>query len=387
VPADQLDDWVARRMSMISQSIGAMEGTLGKDINPAWRKATSWALVYQNLRLLPLALFSSIVDPLGIVARGGSLNDAYDGFLRGMREVVRTWGDALRDQPKKRQQDQWERLADAIGAVDSQHWLDSLGEAYASEYLDDNARKINNKLFLANGMEAWNRAMRVQATKSAVLFIERHASLPEVDSQRWLAELGLTQSMLTLDANGRLVTDPHQLALPQDQARAAMAPIHYAINRWVEGAVLTPNAAQRPAWASDPHYAVFFHLKQFTYSFHQTILRRAVNEMKHGNLGPIGAFIWYVPVMIAADITKGLIQGGGSLPDYMKAYDVGDWVMHGVQRAGLLGVGQMGMDAQEDWASVLGPTVEQVSDAIQDPADRTLIRALPANAIYREALQ
>jgi uncharacterized protein YjbJ (UPF0337 family) len=386
--AEDKKAWVNRRMSMIRESIGAMEGTLGKDISPAWRKATSYAMVYQNLRLLPLALFSSIVDPLGIVARGGTMNDAYDGFLRGMREVVRGWRDAFADQPAKRQQDQWERLAESIGAVDSQHWLDSLGEAYASEYLDEGARRINNKIFMLNGMESWNRAMRVQATKSAVMFIERHASLPEADSKRWLEELGLTPLQVNFDANGRLITDPHQLAMmTPEAARQAVAPVHYAINRWVEGAILTPNAAQRPAWASDPHWAFMFHLKQFTYSFHQTILRRAVKEMEHGNLGPIAAFIWYVPVMIAADITKGLIQGGGELPSYMKAYDAGDWVMHGVQRAGLLGVGQMGVDANEDLFSILGPSIEQVTDAIQDPADKTLVRALPANALYREALQ
>jgi hypothetical protein len=101
-------------------------------------------------------------------------------------------------------------------------------------------------------------------------------------------------------------------------AEVEMERVHQAIRRWVQGAVLTPNAAQRPAWSSDPHYSMFFHLKQFSYSFHQTILKRAVKEMNYGNMAPMGAFMWYVPVMIASDITKGLLQGGGSLPSHMQ---------------------------------------------------------------------
>lgn len=112
------------------------------------------------------------------------------------------------------------------------------------------------------------------------------------------------------------------------------------------------------------------------YSFHQTILKRAVKEMNHGNLAPMGAFVWYIPTMIAADITKGLIQGGGELPAYMKGYDAGDWMMHGVQRAGLLGAGQIGVDAGQDMFSLAGPGVEQMIDAMRDPLSETTIKAL-----------
>ena len=171
------------------------------------------------------------------------------------------------------------------------------------------------------------------------------------------------------------------------QAEREIDAVHYAINRWVEGAILTPNAAQRPAWGSDPHYSMFFHLKQFSYSFHQTILKRAVKEMNHGNLAPMGAFVWYIPTMIAADITKGLIQGGGELPAYMKGYDAGDWVMHGVQRAGLLGAAQLGVDAQGDMFSLAGPGVEQAIDALREPIGQTILKAAPAHGLYAEAFR
>lgn len=383
--------WVARQMRDVANAVDAMEGTLGRDISDGWRKTNSWVTVYQNVRLLPMALFSSIVDPLGMLARGASMRDAYDGFLRGMSEVVKNWGEMITGEAKERKTDKWERLAMAVGSVDAAVFNHHVSDEYASVFMSAGAKKINDFMFKANGMEAWNRGMRVAATRAAALFILRHKSLPDAHSERWLAEIGLKPADIHVDADGNLVTNKHalaaQLGIDVMDAAKQVERVHYAINRWVQGAVLTPNAAQRPAWGSDPHYSMFFHLKQFSYSFHQTILKRAVKEMNHGNLAPMGAFAWYIPVMIASDITKGLIQGGGELPAHMKGMDLGDWVAHGAERAGLLGVGQMGVDAGQDIASIGGPAVEQIIDAFSDPLERTAIKAAPAHSLYAEAFK
>ena len=384
--------WVSRQYRDVAEAVGAMEGTLGKDVSPTVRKLNSWMTVYQNVRLLPLSLFASFVDPLGMVARGATMKEAYDAFLRGAKEVVTNWGDMFREEPKERQADQWEKLAEHVGAVDAALFAHHVSDEYSSVYMERGAKTINDTMFKLNGMEAWNRGMRVAGVKSAVAFIERHAGgADKIHSTRWLEELGLDPKNIPLDTEGKLITDKsvlmQQKGMGKSQAEREIDAVHYAINRWVEGAILTPNAAQRPAWGSDPHYSMFFHLKQFSYSFHQTILKRAVKEMNHGNLAPMGAFVWYIPTMIAADITKGLIQGGGELPAYMKGYDAGDWMMHGVQRAGLLGAGQIGVDAGEDMFSLAGPGVEQMIDAMRDPLSETTIKALPAHGIYAQALR
>lgn len=388
---DAETQWVARQMRDVANAVDAMEGTLGRDISDGWRKTNSWVTVYQNVRLLPMALFSSIVDPLGMMARGASMRDAYDGFLRGMSEVVKNWGEMITGETKERTIDKWERLAMAVGSVDAAVFNHHVSDEYASVFMSAGAKKINDFMFKANGMEAWNRGMRVAATRAAALFILRHKALPDVHSERWLTEIGLTPADVHVDASGELVANKHalaaQLGIDVVDAAKKVEKIHYAINRWVQGAVLTPNAAQRPAWGSDPHYSMFFHLKQFSYSFHQTILKRAVSEMNHGNLAPLGAFVWYIPVMIASDITKGLIQGGGELPSHMKGMDLGDWVAHGAERAGLLGLGQVGVDAGQDITSIGGPAVEQIIDAYSDPLERTMIKAAPAHGLYAEAFK
>lgn len=385
------DKWAERQMQQVQSALGAMEGTLGKDINATWRNASNWMTVYQNVRLLPMALFASVVDPLGMVARGATMKEAYDTFLRGMTEVVRDWGDLFRDQPKERQADQWEKLALAVGSVDAAMFSHHVSEEYSSDYMGKTPKRINDAFFKLNGMEAWNRGSRVGATRSAALFIQRHSKLPETHSARWLAELGLKPKDITLDDNGELITDKQTLmakkGISESQAEQEIDKLYYAIGRWVEGAIITPNAAQRPAWSSDPHWSMFFHLKQFTYSFHQTILKRAVKEMEYGNMAPIGSFLWYVPVMIASDLTKGLVQGGGELPSHMKGMDMGDWIMRGAERAGLLGVGQIGVDAGQDLFSLGGPAVEQIIDGFTDPLAKTTLNALPAHALYAEALK
>jgi hypothetical protein len=100
--AKEGQEWARRRMEQVHKAVGAVEGTLGSDIGSAWRNTTAWITVYQNLRLLPLTLFASVVDPLGMVARGGTMKQAYDTFLRGMKEVFANWGDMLRKEPKER---------------------------------------------------------------------------------------------------------------------------------------------------------------------------------------------------------------------------------------------------------------------------------------------
>lgn len=384
------DKWTERQVRDVRESVGAMEGTLGGDINGAWRATNSWMIVYQNIRLLPLSLFASFVDPMGMVARGAEFGEAFEAFKRGITEVGRQWRDVFKEDKSVRPTDHWERLAQYVGTVDAGIFEAQLADMYSSVYMSPKARAINETFFKLNGMEAWNRGMRVGATKAAVQFIQRHAKLPQADSARWLAELGLQKEDIVLGPDGNLLVAVGEIAaakgISKADARLIAGRVHSGINRWVTGAILTPNAAQRPAWSSDPHYSMFFHLKQFTYSFHQTILKRAATEAKMGNIAPLGALFWYAPIMIGSDIMKGMIQGGGELPAHMKGMDAAEWLLYGAERGGLMGLGQIGVDASGDLSSIAGPAVEQVIDALSDPLDQTAVRALPGNPLYREAL-
>jgi len=123
-----------------------------------------------------------------------------------------------------------------------------------------------------------------------------------------------------------------------------------------------------------------------------------MHEMKHGNYTPMMALGSYVPIMIAADTAKGLLQGGGDTPEWKKGWGVADYVGYGVQRAGLLGVGQFGLDVAGDLhrggtgvGALTGPAIEQLGDVLQTLGGKrsvggTVMDALPANQLYKEML-
>ncbi len=164
-----------------------------------------------------------------------------------------------------------------------------------------------------------------------------------------------------------------------------------AVNRWVDGAVLRPDATDKPIWMSDPHWALVAHLKQFVFSFQETILKRVTHEFDHGNYVPAMALSSYVPIMIASDLVKGLIQGGGEQPEWKSGWSLWDYFTNGVARAGLNGTGQFLDDAiGGNVGALTGPTAEQLWGAVQviggnAQFDRFALKSMPANALYREA--
>jgi hypothetical protein len=387
VPQKERDARVQETLKKIEipvRAIMAGEGTLGRDINPNLRKIMSGVMIYQNMRLMALSLFSSLVDPLGMLIRGGTLNDSWRGFVRGVREIFsQVRGKEVRDDMAA--------LAEQLGTVEAGTYLDALGQTYSSLFVQGKLHKINNKIFHWNGMEAWNRAMRIQATAAAVGFIKRHLSTPTDQSERYLKdELGLDPKL-----KDQFMKDG-ELDYMNEAVKAA-------IMRWVDGAILRPNAMQRPIVASDPHYALFYHLKQFAYSFHKTILRRAAIEAKHGNYAPsVALFTTYIPVTVAADAVKEMLVPGDD-PDWMKG-GLGDYFSHGFLRANLMGVPQLGYEAisnpfkdptrsVERAAGLFGPAVSQATGILLAPltekhtAVGEFINALPGAVIANRMMR
>lgn len=412
VPADKVDDWVRRRYEDESRAVGAMEGVLGKDISEGMRKLNSGLMAYQNVRLLPLAVFSSMLDPNNILVSGGKLDDMIYAYARGMKAVWRTWKDLATGTELTPERDRDALDAMAIGAIDNNVFLERKGDVSVSEYMTSATHRFNSKFFLTNGLTMWDRQMRVAATRAGMKFIERNLKGVDADSERKLQALGLPADKAVVDKDGHLVVDPRLLATQRAQelagagwekapparrkqwmlnqlpkARDDVKPVQEAVKRFVQRSVLSPNAAQRPAWASDPHYAALFHLKSFTYGFQETILTHAKEEAEAGNYRPGMQLLAGVPIMIAADIVKALITGGGSLPGYMANWGVADWVLHGIGRAGMSGVGEIGLNAWGDPSSLLGPTIDQVFDTVKDPGGKLAnLDMIPIARVFRPNL-
>lgn len=329
-------------LALAKRNIMAMEGTLGHDISEAWRKASAGAVVYENLRLLSMSLFSQFIDPLGVMVNGGTLSDAFNTFKRGIVGVVHGWKGT---QP----QDEMTALARRIGIIDSHHLLNSMGSLYSSLYLGKTARKLNDRLFRWNGVEMFTQQSRVGAMETGIELILRHLKQADQEqSKRFLDELGLKPEDKRL--------------MKGDELDYTSPEIQQALMRFVDRSIVRPNAAIRPAYGSDPRAQILFHMKGFTYAFHKVILEKIAHEAKHGNYDPaFTAVLAYVPVMIAADTVRGLLSTGGDEPDWKKKWTLGDYVTHGVERAGLLGIPQLALDTVR-WGptELTGPASEQI---------------------------
>lgn len=375
------------QLKLADNYLKGVDGTLGDSLNPHARRLMGNMIVYQNVRLLPLAVFSSIVDPVGVMVRGGDMKDAWNTFKRGMSEIPESFG-------RKASSDEGAKMAELVGVIDSAVMADTLGDMYTQGMVGGTAQKINTAFFKYNMMEGLNRSFRIGASEAAVRFMARHADgTSSTHSKRWINELGLQAGDVKAVPGGGIA-----LTAADGLSDAQVIRVHAAINQWVDGAVLRPDAADKPLWMNDPHYALISHLKQFVYSFQKTIIERVVHETKNGNYTPAMALAGYVPVMLAADFAKGMLQGGGDQPEWKKGWDLGDYVSYAVQRAGLLGVGQFGADAAQDvqrggsgFGALTGPTIEQFSDAVQLMGGHKefgpmLLKAMPANALYAHTL-
>lgn len=364
-------DKAAEELQPAARAVMAMEGTLGHDINPLLRKALGGAMVYQNIRLMALTLFANVMDVAGIAVRTGEMKDAWGAFKRGMREIGLQY-------KGKAGEDATTRILEEIGAVEVSTVMSSFGDLYAGDWMQGALKKVNDKIFELNGMTAWNRGQRIYAGETALRDIPKlvqRSRDSDRTATRQLKELGLRPGDNIVLENGELnLADTH---------------VQDAVVRWVNSSVLRPNAAHRPTKGSDPHWAVLYQFKQFTYSFSKVILKRMAHEYKMGNQSPVYQFAALaVPVIIASDIARAALTHGGDLPGYMQAYGPGDWAWHGVQRSGMLGYGQMGVDTAEEgvFGSLLGPSVDQVADAFSEDPYQTAVEAAPLSTVIRPAL-
>lgn len=357
-----------KSLEQAAKAIMAMEGTLGSDISPATRKVVSAITAYQTVRLLPTVLFSSVNDVMGIVAQGGDLKDAWKSLVRGLREVRLRWKDEKSTDTAALRAEEW-------GTVEAGSHMEVLGQIYGSMYMTGMARKMSNSFFKWNGMEGWNRAMRIEATvvaERALTGLAKHG-YDKTDKAAAARVAGLygenfDTSKIALTPEGRLDTT--------DAANQA------AMMRWVSNAIMTPNAAHRTIWGSDPRMAPFWHLKQFAYTFHRVMLKGAYEQAKLGNFRPAAVLaLGYAPVTIAAGAVKEMMIPGEEPPWMQGGLD--DYLAYGVSRAGIFGIPGMTYSSVSDdyGVNMLGPTVSQVASVPFDEPVKTGLRAMPLGTL------
>ena len=335
------------------RTISGLEGTLGWDMPQATKELFSAGITVQNVLLLPLAIYSQMIDPLMIAARSGDIMDAGRAYIESLKQLKnKITGERTEAQD----------LADMMGMLSEESVIAAMGNTHGSMYMSGGFRKFNELFFRYNGLQGWNQSMRSAATLAGVRYLIKHKN----DATE-LAEIGLKPSDIVVGPNNSLIVKGNKK-------------VQEALFRFVDESVVRPNALHRPTWMSDPRFMLVSHLKQFTFSQHKVILTRVADQAEKGNYQPMAMLALAAPVMIAADMAKWMMTG--TVPD---SWTWGDYVSHGVQRAGILGKGQFAMDALNDaergntpGTSFLGPTFEHIT---------TLFQGLTGSASGQEVLE
>ena len=188
-----------------------------------------------------------------------------------------------------------------------------------------------------------------------------------------------------------MLTDAERdAATPEERARDDR--VRVAIRRFVDGAIVRPHGANRPLWASDPHFALVKHLKDFVFAFHDTIYKRAVKEaVEHTSLAPAMMLaLTFVPMMLFADWLRDLIKDGPEGPAWKRNWSTKDHLQYAIKRAGLLGRDELTSDVSHKLmkgqpsaalTEALGPTASQIRYVAKHGLS---LRDAPTQVLWRD---
>ncbi|MCA9642750.1 MAG: hypothetical protein KC492_18765, partial [Myxococcales bacterium] len=367
-----------------SPTIAMLSESLAKKVAGRDSQATIQGLqAYQNVRLLPLATLSSIIDPLGIAVRtGGDMKTAWEGMKLGLRTLFD--GSTKAD------------MLDALSMLGATDEMSTLAAGFGGG-TTPLTRKVNDFVFRLNGLAGWTRATRFMALHAGHQFLIKHATKPNKHSQRYLDELGIKA--------GDIETET--LYLPNGRSREAVklftgnkardTRVQHALSQFIDEAILRPGSTQRPLWHSDPYMGLVSQYKGFAYAIWDQVGGRIAREWSKGNVAILMPALLYAPITIMVELMRELIQHGPEGDARRKDWGPDDYLLMGVDRSNVFfsprdrAIAQSINDVKNNrvfGSSQIGPTISQARDiysaaSAQRSAGKTFEDALPASPLWK----
>lgn len=269
-----------------------MLGKTGHDMSPLMRRLNSYGLLLNMVTLLPLATIASIPDMGGPMLRSKGMLGWKDSFA----EI----------QYYMKNKEQAEQFARDLGLTthDSIHTM--YVNAYELGFMTEGSKAVADKFFNGIGLDWYTKFTRTFAAGMGQRFLIRLAEANDTQSNQSLKELGLTRQDV-ISAYDKTT----------GQLNVSDAKVADALSRFVEESIIRPNAAERPAWASNPYTALIFQLKSFFYAFGVNImgglLRQSQNAYNNKGI-PSAAY----PLLLGASVLLPLAAVGLELREFIK---------------------------------------------------------------------
>ena len=296
----------AEEQPLAEEAIDAMMGRINPIKNDIWRLVTNGGLLLNVTTLLSMAVFASIPDAAGPILRTRNFE---------LKNIVKNLYQALG-------QKEGADLAKSFGA--NAHEAAATTILYAGEMdsLDRFGRIVSNGFFRYTQLERWTVFTRKFAAGMGRDFLLKHAKIVkegyegDIDvrlSIRFLKELGVSADEI-LEWNGGNLDN--------------FANVKTALGRFVDESIVRPNAAERPIWASDPHFALVWQLKSFYYAYGKNIVGGLFREgrARYAEQDAIAPSV--MPMLFGAALLAPLTMLGWDLRERFK---IGlSWLLPGV---------------------------------------------------------
>ena len=258
------------------ETINAHLGRVGENLSPRMRFANDAITFAANLMFLPLVIFASIPDIAMMASRHAPSNTSgkVDYATAPMKDTFIAMRDAFKELRNKGDMYQMARSAGIIADRGLQNALLDTGEVGVSAPVSKRHKQIlrwNEKFFDWNLMNSWSRWTRLAATHLAVDSIQSNIDQLATDpnAQGRLDEIGVD-----VEAWNQWMQAGQPMHGPGYKSSIQ------SIDRFVDQAVVRPNAALRTGWMSDPRFRIPGYLKQFLFLFKKVYLDRFRNKLR-----------------------------------------------------------------------------------------------------------
>lgn len=246
--------------------------------------------LFGNMAFLSLSAVQSIAEPALIFSRTGMM-----GGLAGVQQLAKstfltpvamTRGLGAAATSKGRRYAAFKE-AYSMSDTDMKVFARDLGIIFESfQYALQNSaeegahfkyEKWNNIFFRANLLQPLTEAQQAAALAAAVRVLpawRKKALQGSNMHKRWLTEVGLTaQDLAMFD--------------PKDAMASANPKVRAALRQIVNETIMNPDPGRKPAWMSDPRFALVAHIKSWIFTFNNTVLQRTAREVTKGNVMPL----------------------------------------------------------------------------------------------------
>lgn len=257
-----------------NEMVGYLRSVLGIGLSQSAWRVSALIRMFGTLMMLEKAVLASLVEPMIVAGRSGSLREG----LRALRDTVR----ALR---KNKRPPEIMDLAleagiiagDIADAILAQRW-------FGSDPLTRVESDVLTAYFRRIGLEQWTNASRIAATGAAVRFLNRIFSQRTNENVLLARELGLNYDQAAeFWAQKGLGSDPLYASLIIARSKDPVAEaLRRAVHRFVNDVVISARRGDRPRWANTALGAVIFQFSAYSWGYGRRVLMRPLRLSQSG---------------------------------------------------------------------------------------------------------